>query len=114
MDVVNNSMTKSKWKRRLLLMLLIIALLWGTASAALYRIMRRPPEAFARVMSKLPDAVFLLFPFETMWTRARAGTLRPGDAAPNFTLNKLDHTGMFQLADLAAQKPLVLVFGSYT
>jgi hypothetical protein len=109
-----NASTKSKWVRGVVLVLLVLAVLWGTASAALYRIMRRPPEAFARVMAKLPDAVFLLFPFETMWTQARAGTLQPGDPAPNFTLTKLDHSDTVQLAALVSQKPVVLIFGSYT
>jgi hypothetical protein len=45
--------------------------------------MKQPPETFARVMSRMPGpAAFLLFPFETVWTRARAGELGPGDPAP--------------------------------
>ena len=40
-----------------------------------------------RVMAKLPNPVpFLLFPFETLWTRARAETLNVGDPAPDFSL----------------------------
>ena|SRR5271166_3519831 len=77
--------------------------------------MRQPPETFGRVMSRMPaPVVFLLAPFETMWTQARAGTLHPGDAAPDFTLEKLDKTERVQLASLAAKQPVVLVFGSYT
>jgi hypothetical protein len=77
--------------------------------------MRQPPEKFARVMSKLPGPVpFLLFPFETLWTQARAGTLKVGDTAPDFTLAKLDKTGRVQLSELNQKKPVVLVFGSYT
>jgi peroxiredoxin len=49
-----------------------------------------------------------------MWTQARAGTLQPGDPAPNFTLTKLDHSDTVQLAALVSQKPVVLIFGSYT
>lgn len=105
---------KHKWIRRLLAGLLTLALLWGIAVIALYQIMRRPPESFARVMSKLPDAVFLLFPFETLWTRARSGTLQPGDHAPDFSLTKLDHTERLQLSALVSQRPVVLIFGSYT
>jgi len=78
--------------------------------------MLQPPEHFAWVMSKMPGPVpFLVLPFETLWTRARAGKLAIGDAAPDFTLAKLDHSDPIQLSSLTAQgKPVVLVFGSYT
>ena len=77
--------------------------------------MRQPPEKFATVMSKMPGPVpFLLFPFETAWTRARAGTLHVGDSAPDFSLMKLDHSGRLQLSEINKTQPVVLVFGSYT
>jgi peroxiredoxin len=38
-------------------------------------------------MSRMPGPVpFLLFPFETEWTHARAGHLTVGDPAPDFNL----------------------------
>ncbi len=77
--------------------------------------MHQPPETFGRVMSRMPaPAAFLLAPFETMWTHARAGALRPGDPAPDFSLMKLDKTERVQLSSLTAKQPVVLVFGSYT
>jgi uncharacterized protein YggT (Ycf19 family) len=77
--------------------------------------MHQPPETFGRVMSRMPTPVaFLLAPFETMWTQARAGNLHPGDAAPDFALMKLDKTEKVQLSALTAKQPVVLVFGSYT
>jgi hypothetical protein len=77
--------------------------------------MRQPPEKFATVMSKMPGPVpFLLFPFETAWTHARAGTLHVGDTAPDFSLMKLDHSGRVQLSEINRLQPVVLVFGSYT
>ncbi len=104
-----------KWKKALIATALILFVIWGVATAELYRVMKQPPEAFARVMSKVPAApVFLMLPFETLWMRARAGMLRPGDTAPDFTLAKFDHTGSVELSNLTAQKPVVLVFGSYT
>src|SRR5258706_16186316 len=77
--------------------------------------MWQPPEKFATVMSKMPGPVpFLLFPFETVWTRARAGTLKIGDPAPDFSLMKLDHRAWVQLSEINKTQPVVLVFGSYT
>jgi len=46
--------------------------------------------------------------------RARAGNLEVGDAAPDFSLLKLDKTERVQFAALNKQHPVVLVFGSYT
>ena len=81
----------------------------------MWHTMRQPPEDFARVMAKMPGpVVFLLFPFETLWTQARAGTLQVGDRAPDFSLQHVDHSGRVQLSALNSQKPVVLVFGSYT
>ena len=77
--------------------------------------MRQPPETFGKVMSKMPGPVpFLLFPFETAWTHARAGNLEPGDPAPNFSLLKVDKSATINLVDLNRSQPVVLVFGSYT
>jgi hypothetical protein len=77
--------------------------------------MHQPPETFGRVMSHMPmPAAFVLAPFEIMWTHARAGTLFPGDPAPDFSLMKLDKTERIQLSSLTAKQPVVLVFGSYT
>ena len=90
--------------------------MWALACAALYGIMRQPPETFARFMAKIPGPVaFLVLPFETLWTRARAGALQVGDAAPDFSLVKLDKSASVRLSSLTAQgKPVVLIFGSYT
>ena len=86
----------------------------GFATLVLWA-MRQPPEKFATVMSKMPGPVpFLLFPFETAWTRARAGTLNIGDPAPDFSLMKLDHTARVQLSEINKTRPVVLIFGSYT
>ena len=94
----------------------VIAILWVATCAYLYSVMRRPPEEFGRVMAKIPGPIpFIIFPFETLWLRARAGTLHVGDAAPDFSLSKLDHSDHVQLSSLSAQRrPVVLIFGSYT
>jgi hypothetical protein len=103
-------------RRRLVGLLGVLALLWVLACGAIYATMRQPPETFGRVMARVPGPVaFLAFPFETLWTHARAGTLQVGSPAPDFLLTKLDKSSQIQLSTLTAQRqPVVLVFGSYT
>ncbi len=94
----------------------IIVPLWIVGCGAIYAMMCKPPETFARFMAKVPSPVaFLAFPFETMWTHARAGQLQVGDPAPDFSLLKVDKSASVQLSTLLAQgHPVVLIFGSYT
>lgn len=106
------------WRKRLLrrsiAALGVCALLWVCGCAVLYFEMRKPPEKFARFMTRVPGPVaFMLFPFETLWTHARAGDLRIGDAAPDFILSTVDKSEVAQLSALK-QQPVVLIFGSYT
>jgi len=92
-----------------------LALVYAAFGAFMWQTMHRSPEDFARVMARLPQpAVFLIFPFETFWTHARAGDLGVGDPAPDFVLSKLDKSGTVHLSELNAKQPVVLVFGSYT
>jgi hypothetical protein len=86
--------------------LVFIAFIWWA--------MHQPPETFGRVMSRMPVVAYVLLPFETMWTHARAGQLEVGNAAPDFALTKLDKSGTMQLSALNTKQPVVLVFGSYT
>ena len=83
-------------------------------SARVYYAMRQPPDAFGRFMAKLPMPLMMAFPFETLWNRARAGTVHVGDAAPDFRLPTLDHQSSVQLSSFRGQRPVILVFGSYT
>ena len=95
--------------------ILVVFILWMIASATVYAAMVKPPEQFGRFMMHVPGPVaFLALPFETMWTRARAGALQVGDPAPDFSLEKLDKSGRVQLSGLLAKQPVVLIFGSYT
>jgi hypothetical protein len=105
-----------KVKKAVVVALCCIATLWLLGCGAIYRAMRQPPESFGRFMTRIPAPVaFLAFPFETLWTRARAGELAVGDPAPDFTLAKLDKSAQVQLSSLTAQgKPVALIFGSYT
>jgi len=106
-----------KWLRNpwLLRGLSALLVLYVGFVATVWWAMQQPPETFGRVMSYMPGpVVFLLAPFETLWMHARAGTLHPGDPAPDFALMKLDKSERVQLSALTARQPVVLVFGSYT
>ena len=101
--------------RKILLRLFIgIAVAYLLFAGFILWAMRQPPETFGRVMSKMPDAAYLILPFETLWTHARAGRLRTGDPAPDFSLLNLDKSDKVQLSALSSRQPVVLVFGSYT
>ena len=97
---------------RILVVLLAAYLAFGSL---VWWAMHQPPETFGRIMARTPGpVVFLLFPFETLWTHARAGNLQAGDSAPDFSLLKLDKTERVQLSTLNQEQPVVLIFGSYT
>jgi hypothetical protein len=80
----------------------------------LYTLMRRPPEQFARSIAGLAAPAFLAAPFESLWTRARAGSLNAGDIAPDFDLQTVDRKARVRLSAFRGVKPVVLIFGSYT
>jgi hypothetical protein len=94
--------------------LLLLSLLWLCFVGYIGWAMRQPPEVFGRVMSRMPMPAYFLFPFETMWTRARRGTLHVGDGAPGLTVQTLDTQQSRPLSELWKDRPVVLVFGSYT
>ena len=101
--------------RKIILRLLIgLAVAYLLFAGYILWAMNQPPETFGRVMSKMPDAGYLILPFETLWTHARAGRLQTGDPAPDFSLLKLDKSDKVQLSALSSRQPVVLVFGSYT
>jgi len=92
-----------------------LSIVWLAASAALYGIMLLPPAQFATVIGKLPaQAVFPVLPFASLWSWARAGSLDVGDIAPDFNLKTHDGASRVRLSEHRGQRPVVLVFGSYT
>jgi hypothetical protein len=102
-------------RRAVLAVLITVAVGYGAFASLILWAMRQPPETFGRVMAKMPGPVpFLLFPFETAWLHARAGSLRVGDQAPDFSLMKQDKSARVQLSTSTATQPVVLIFGSYT
>ena len=76
--------------------------------------MHQPPEVFGHVMAQMPMPAYFVIPFETLWSRARAGHVNVGDAAPNLTVKRLEDKSPVELGSLWTERPVVLVFGSYT
>jgi len=94
--------------------ILVLAVLWLGLGAFIFRTMQQSPEHFGKVMSKMPDIIYPLLPFKTMWIVARRGRLRVGDRAPDFSLATSDKKARVVLSSFRDQRPVVLVFGSYT
>ena len=105
---------KSTTSRRLGWITGAVVLLWFGFVAYVDWAMHQPPETFGRVMARMPMPAYFLFPFETMWIHARAGNVKVGEVAPDFTVKTLETKEPVQLASLWTDKPVVLVFGSYT
>jgi hypothetical protein len=91
-----------------------LVLFYGATTAALYAAMRQPPETFGRIMSHVPVVAMIVLPFKPLWMSARAGRLQAGDPAPDFSLPGLHGGRTVTLSNEYRQKPVVLVFGSYT
>jgi hypothetical protein len=105
---------KNKTKRLLVGTFTVFFCLWLGFVGYVSWAMRQPPEVFGHVMAGMPMPAYFLFPFETMWTDARKGSLKVGDPAPDFTVQTLDTRAPVKLASLWGDKPVVLVFGSFT
>jgi hypothetical protein len=88
--------------------------LYAVVTAALFAIMLQSPDKFAGTMRYVPWPAFVVLPFKPLWNVARKGHLAVGDMAPDFSLETPDHKSTFQLSSMRGQKPVVLVFGSYT
>lgn len=100
--------------RRTLKGAVVAIVLYALLLGAFYTAMVRGPETFSFVVRHTPWPVFVVLPMEPMWMSARSGHLNVGDAAPDFSLESPDRKGHFQLSSLRGQRPVVLVFGSYT
>lgn len=103
-----------RWGRRLLQAAAVVLPLYLGLVGLIYHKMCQPPEVFGSFMKHVPMPVFLLLPFETLWNRARGGSLQVGDAAPDFSLRTADRASTISLSSFRGSKPVVLVFGSYT
>jgi hypothetical protein len=77
--------------------------------------MLQPPERFGQFMKHMPAAlVWGALPAERMWLWARRGDIKEGGPAPDFTLASHDHSRRVTLSSHQGDRPVVLVFGSYT
>ena len=93
---------------------LLCVVLYATATATIYAAMRQTPERFGAFMSHVPGVAMAVLPFKPLWMSARAGALHEGDEAPDFTLPLLHGDRPVTLSTEYRQKPVVLIFGSYT
>lgn len=77
--------------------------------------MLSPPERFGQFMKHVPGVlVWGALPAPRMWLWARSGQLTSGDFAPDFSLRRQGQSGRVTLSAFRGQRPVVLVFGSYT
>jgi hypothetical protein len=103
-----------KW---LLFGVLGLAACYVVVFAVVLMAMLQPPERFGLFMKKVPTGlVFRTVPATRMWLWARSGALLPGAPAPDFALPRQDNRGgdRVTLSSFRGQRPVVLVFGSYT
>jgi len=91
-----------------------VALVYALAVAGIYTAMCQTPERFGSIMAKVPGFAMMILPFRPLWMSARSGHLQVGDAAPDFSLPKLDGSGSVQLSSELKDRPVLLIFGSYT
>ncbi len=89
-------------------------MLYGAAVAYTYTAMCKSPAEFSDWVNGKPMPVFAILPFDTLWEIARGGDLEVGGMAPNFDLETTDHSQRVRLADFRGDRPVVLIFGSYT
>jgi hypothetical protein len=101
-------------KRILVIGAIIAAAVYLLAVAGLYLAMKQPPERFGAIMARVPMPAMMVLPFRQLWMSARSGPLSPGDPAPDFELPSVDHSRTVRLSNEYREKPVVLVFGSYT
>lgn len=101
-----------KWLLRGIAAVLALYLL---AFGALAIAMSRPPEEFGQFMKHVPAPLaWGVLPGPRIWLWARAGSLSQGDLAPDFTLDTYNRSDRVTLSSHRGQRPVVLVFGSYT
>ena len=101
------------WLRRVAVGLFVVYVVLFSAVAVA---MMQPPERFGAFMKHMPaPVVWGALPAKRMWLWARRGTLAEGDLAPDFSLRTTQNRARrVTLSSYRGQRPVVLVFGSYT
>ena len=95
-------------------LVLIVLSMYLLMLAVLFGLMLLPPTRFAKAISGVPEPLFAVLPLEQLWLLVRTGHLKVGAVAPDFDLPTLDNTSRVRLSSFRGEKPVVLVFGSYT
>jgi hypothetical protein len=112
---MNRASVKVKgWGRRLKMVMLGLLAIYVVFVVGMFVVMCQPPQRFGQIMAYVPMPTMLILPFEPMWNIARGGSTRVGEMAPDFTLPTVDRKAEVSLASFRGQRPVVLVFGSYT
>lgn len=106
--------TKRAWLRWTLSVAGVCFALWMCLVGYVAWAMSQPPEVFGHVMARMPMPAYFVLPFETLWMHARKGHLEVGDTAPALAVQHLTDTTPVDLGSLWTERPVVLVFGSYT
>jgi hypothetical protein len=105
--------TNIAWKALAKVALAFVGL-YAALTMLLFGVMLQSPDRFAATMKHVPWPLFAALPFKPLWQMARAGQVGVGDMAPDFSLETPDHKSSVRLSSLRGEKPVVLVFGSYT
>jgi hypothetical protein len=100
--------------RKIVKITIALVMIYAVVSSLLFMVMRQSPDRFAATMKHVPWPAFAVLPFKPLWNVARKGAVNVGEMAPDFSLESPDHETTFRLSSLRGEKPVVLVFGSYT
>ena len=100
--------------RRVLKAVVVLLVAYVLLVGATFWAMVQPPDRFGRIVARTPKFLLYVVPFPPLWNIARGGALKVGDRAPDFSLETPDKLARMQLSSFRGDKPVVLVFGSYT
>jgi type I thyroxine 5'-deiodinase len=91
-----------------------IAVVYCATAATLFALMRQSNLVAGKTLASVPGPAFAVLPMEWMWCEARKGGLAVGDPAPEFELSARDGGAPVRLSAARRDRPVVLVFASYT
>ena len=100
--------------RRGVSVLVALVIAYSALLAATPIVMLQPPDRFGRIMAKVPGSGFHAHSLRADVDRRRDGHIEVGDVVPDFSLRTADRKGHVRLSSFRGQRPVVLVFGSYT